>query len=486
MSSNLHTLSRRPGPLGSALLGLGLSASLSACADGDTDTETDTEAGVEVPATYDFDSRFEDASSVSYSGQVARHVLINDLKAHIGTLTADIDDLTIEPAAGDIEAELTAGYLEFNSDDSPGAAILTQTDPEALQSTYDEISTGKDLLAKLAGNDATGQHMDWTAGMAGWGDGTLSPEVLVRDWFAKLDALAVDRAAGTVPTDPDGQAIAEVFVTAEGQDLQQLIQKFLLGAIAFSQGADDYLDDDTEGKGLLSDHTAAEEGKPYTALEHAWDEGFGYFGAARDYGDYSDAQVSDGEVIDSDGDGRTDLTAEYNFGHSQNASKRDKGSAEGFETDFSAQAFEAFRTGRAIIADADGALTDDQLDALKAQRDLALDAWEKAIAATVVHYINDVLIDMGTIGTDDYDFMAHAKHWSELKGFALSLQFNRRSPILDDFEALHAALGDAPALPGDDGLEDYADDLRQARTLLGDAYGFAAENLGDDDGAGGW
>ena len=64
------------------------------------------------------------------------------------------------------------------------------------------------------------------------------------------------------------------------------------GAVGFSQGADDYLDDDTEGKGLLADHTAADEGKPYTALEHAWDEGFGYFGGARNYLLYTDEEIA--------------------------------------------------------------------------------------------------------------------------------------------------------------------------------------------------
>ena len=38
--------------------------------------------------------------------------------------------------------------------------------------------------------------------------------------------------------------IASVTVTETGLDLRQLIQKFLLMAVPFSQGTDDYLDDD--------------------------------------------------------------------------------------------------------------------------------------------------------------------------------------------------------------------------------------------------
>ena len=415
------------------------------------------------------------------------------MKSYLGGLTDQIDSGDLAPAEGDIEQALESLFA-FDSTTTGGEAVRLSTEPPTKQSTYDEISSDKDLVGKIAGNDATGQYVDWTVGMAGWGDGTMSPEALVRHWFAQLDDLAVDRANNATPQGPDGAPIGAVFVTATGQDLAQLLQKFLLGAVAFSQGADDYLDDDTEGKGLLSDNTMAEEGKPYSALEHAWDEGFGYFGAARDYADYTDDEIAakGGRPEYASGhhdfnrDGLIDLTSEYNFGHSQNAGKRDRGS--NVVTDFSGDAITAFTAGRLIIADAGGALDEDAMEALRAERNKALEAWEKAIAATVVHYVNDTLKDMGSFDTDDYSFLDHAKHWSELKGFALSLQFNRRSPILDDYKALHEKIGDAPVLPdaGETAIDDYKVALIEARTLLGDAYGFEAENLGDADGEGGW
>jgi hypothetical protein len=124
---------------------------------------------------------------------------------------------------------------------------------------------------------------------------------------------------------------------------------------------------------------------------------------------------------------------------------------------------------------------------LKGHRDLALSAWEAAIAASVIHYVNAVLQDMSAMGTEDYSFADHAKHWSEGKGFALSLQFNRLSPLSDaDFATLHDLLGTAPVLVGGAAAEAYAQDLRDARALLAEAYGFAPENLGGDDGTGGW
>ena len=65
----------------------------------------------------------------------------------------------------------------------------------------------------------------------------------------------------------------------------------------------------------------------------------------------------------------------------------------------------------------------------------------------MVHYINDTLQDMADFDTADYSFSSHAKHWSELKGFALGFQFNPRSPMsAEDFDVLHALIGMSPVL----------------------------------------
>jgi hypothetical protein len=445
----------------------------------------------EMPETYNFTSRFEpEASSVAYSGQIARQVLVTDLKTYIGGLGEQIDNGSLEADNKEVVTGALNFYFRFDSESDGDTPIGVDTTPAPMQTTYVDISSGKNLVGKLAGNDAVTDHRDFNTEFVGW-EGAQSPEALVELYFDRIAESAVARYNGTEAMGPNGELLP-VYVDAEGRDYLQLTQKFLLGAINFSQGADDYLDDDTDGKGLLSDNTTSDDGAPYSSLEHQWDEGFGYFGAARDYDDYSDEEIAGrggregwaNGYHDTDGDGAIDLNSEYNFGHSQNAAKRDLGASADAPTDFTKQAFDGFLRGRYIIASADGALTDAQLDDLKSARDEAVEAWEKAIAATVVHYINDTLQLM--TGVVDYDFAEHAKVWSEMKGFALSFQFNPRSPILDDFAQLHQLMGDAPALPGDEGFDAYADDLRTARTLLGDAYGFDAANLGDDNGEGGW
>jgi hypothetical protein len=182
-----------------------------------------------------------------------------------------------------------------------------------------------------------------------------------------------------------------------------------------------------------------------------------------------------------------DLKSEYDFGNSQNAAKRDRGAV--VASSFTADAFNGFHAGRTLLASIEGELTDAELDELRGHRDQALGAWEGAVAATVVHYINDTLQDMGKFGTEDYSFTSHAKHWGELKGFALGFQFNPHSVMSDaDFETFHDLVGTAPVLPSHPqaDIDAYHADLLEARELMGSAYGFAPENLGDDNGENGW
>ncbi|EWH12124.1 cadherin [Catenovulum agarivorans DS-2] len=423
-------------------------------------------------------------STVSYSGQVARHAIIAELNNYISsTLATEINNGDIATKA-EILAKLHAYF--YDPAKAPAgvdvAAILakdiTLVD-NSEQANINAISTGKNLQAKIAGNDSVTDHKDWKAGdkfegfSAAFMGGSFenTPEGLLLRLLDKLAENAEAFAAGTV---------SSVYVTADGQDLKQLIQKFLLGAVAFQQGADDYLGDDVDGKGLKADNTAIVENKTYTNLEHQWDEGFGYFGAARDYLAYTDEEIAakggrDGwssGYYDTNGDGKIDLNSEFNFGNSTNAAKRDLGSLA--TTDLTKDAMEGFLKGRALInANAGSALTEAQMDELKDHRDQAVLAWEKSIAATVIHYINDTVTDLNGI-SDETPTADLAKHWSELKGFLLGLQFNPASPLSDaDFTIVNDLVGDKPDVSLA-GKANYITGLETARTKLQTAYAFDA------------
>lgn len=439
---------------------------------------------------YDFESKIvAGESAVSYSGQIARQLLINDLSKLISN---ELSDATIFDTNGlfvNRDAVINALNSYFDVADYDVASqrtLLTTTTPSAQTMLADISSSSKNLAGKIAGNDVTGQHKDWNNGeFEGWGaKGSTTPEGLVRTLFGMLADNAQTQLDGTVRQDPFGNDITSISLTSDGRDLKQLIQKFLLMSVTFSQGTDDYLDNDIDGKGLLSDHTDTDSGKFYTTLEHQFDEGFGYFGAARDYLDYSNEEVAakggrdDFQGYhDTNGDGVIDFNSEYNFGQSINAAKRDLGAT--VATNFTNQAMMAFLQGRKLLNDTAGvALTEEQKTELYGYRDTAVLTWEKAISATIIHYINDVDGDLSTIGTDDFSYADVAKHWSEMKGFALGLQFNKTSPLSDaDFTLLHTMLGDMPVLTGETEVAAYQANLMTARDLLQAAYAFDADNV---------
>ena len=437
-----------------------------------------------VPSSYLFSSD-SSLSTVAHSGQTARHVLIAQLTAWVGGLTQSIDALDFEPTDPADVVEVAEFYIDFDgaSDGDTEVEIAVHPGLGLQESTLGDISTSANLRAKIAGNDSKTDHKDWSSEFSGWG-GVTSPDALLDLWLQRLGENAVARAEGELTTD--------VYLTEDGLDLKQLLQKFLVMAIAFHQGTDDYLDSDVPEKGLLASNII-EEGASYSPLAHAWDEAFGYFGAAKDYGSYTDDEIAakGGRAEwqghhDTNGDGQISLHDEYCWGASVNAAKRDRASSELAPTDLTGEIFAAFLAGRALIASVPGELSAAQMAELTAHRDSIVLNWERVYGATVVHYINDVIQDMSRIGTDTYSFSDHAKHWSELKGFSLGFQFNPGSPLTqEDFAAFHAKVGDAPVLEGGD-LESYKGALLEARALLGDAYGFSIENLGDDNGEQGW
>jgi hypothetical protein len=133
-----------------------------------------------------------------------------------------------------------------------------------------------------------------------------------------------------------------------------------------------------------------------------------------------------------------------------------------------------------LILSAGDTLTLDELDMLEGHAGDAVAAWERAIAATIVHYINDVIADTEAIDANGYVFVDHAKHWSEMKGFMLGLQFNPKRLISDArIGDIHVAIGDAPVLSTAtmQARLDYIAALENARGILMTAYGFTQDNV---------
>ncbi len=399
---------------------------------------------IETPEAYIFESRFESGSSVEYSGQVVRNLLIEDLAARIKALAASGASAGVSV---DHFMELY-DYKDGSDLTSHTAQQLTSGGREVVKAKYTDISTGKNLKGKIAGAKLTGTDK--------------TPDEMMQEWFAVI-------AENSQVADKRGTAA--VYTDADGRDLSQLVNKVLLGSVGYYQATGVYMQNI-----LDQDNSAAQEGKLYTKMEHHWDEAFGYFGAAVAYKSFTDNDLA-GKLVDyskdGNGDGKIDLASEFNYPFARAAGKRDKG---GEGIDLTAEVFEGFVEGRTHIVNR-GSQAD-----LQAARQKAAQGWEKVIAATVVHYINDTKADMAALPENPVfeDKITLNTHWAEMKGYAWNLQFNPFRLISDSqLEELHEKLGDAPdySAPGTDGHETAQARLDEAKAIMKSVYGFSDTNL---------
>jgi hypothetical protein len=433
--------------------------------------------GVVGTALYAFTSE----SRAAYGQAALDHVLIAELGAFIEGLTA-------RAQAGERfdDGQLVA-LLAARLGEPPGMladeaiSLRLAGAPRWLEARHGELSTDVGVLARLAGSDPEVEHRAWAepATFRGFADANLgreprsgfSPRSLLDACFEQLEENAQNRALGFLQTDPT-RAVLPLHVMRDGRDLKVLVQSFLLGAVAFARGVDAELDDDVEGRGLAA---SDELDVGPSALEQAWDQAFGRFGAARDFDRYASVVgARRSGWLDTDGDCRVSLLGEASLG----------AAALSLPTAAFALAqdtFGQFFAGRRLLAEVGRPLSDTDRARLLDIGRRAVRGWESSLAAVALHDLNQLELQLGraVASAVGYSFAEHARAWSELKGLSLAFQFNRRSPLTPaNFEAFHAALGDAPSVPDTlpprnaAALEAYRSRLGSARKLLVDAYGF--------------
>ena len=398
-------------------------------ADNDPGTTT-----IETPTEFVFESRFEEhagESSVSYSGQVVRNLLVNDIKTQIGTDAGSGDATTL---------------LSMMANDDPNRMILTSTTPASMQTKYHDISTShlNDRLDAVSSYILPGYEMNAGDAISAW----------VTD------------------------AVTNGKTNADGIRLDQMVQKTLWGAVAYWQGTSKYM-----SKIPNDDNTMSDDGDPYTAMEHHWDESFGYFGAARDYNTgYSDDNARKTSQNDSNGDGSIDFKSEFNSGWGITAAKRDLVDGVSVDYDFTGTIMNAYLEGRTLI------YNQAPLDEILVQRDIILHTWEKVVAAVTIHYVNDVAADMAALYPADStagplsDLSADLNnHWGEMRGYANGLLYNDFKVISDsDLNTVLTTMGTSPVYPEDGEFAFYTYHgmlLTTVKSLLQAAYGFSDEHM---------
>ena len=207
-------------------------------------------------------------------------------------------------------------------------------------------------------------------------------EIVREDFDTYLEALAQNSASTTLAaegvaglsTSVDGE---KTYVFNEnGIEYVQIIEKGLMGACFYYQGTSVYLGADR----MNVDNEIIEPGEG-TAMEHHWDESFGYFGVPLDFPSNTDGLVFWGDYCN-------DREADLGTNSIMNA----------------------FLTGRAAISANELEIRDEQIEIVR-------EKWELVSASTAIHYLNSALENTG-----DNTRKFHAL--SEAIAFTYSLQFN--------------------------------------------------------------
>ena len=412
-------------------------------------------------------------NSVAYTGQIARHVLHDSLKALAGK------------GNGKPNPDLKAQMMSYFSGKEAGRSILAPTTKGpfvVMQTNVDEISK-----PNLSGKTYKGTISGMPNGMTG-GE-------LIEFWIDKASS-----AKG-------GQD------TANGYDYPQLISKFIMGAVFYNQAVDNYLDEKMTADVKPNDKPY-KKGAAYTGKEHSWDEGFGYFGTPghtlkltprevyeiAKRGSKSNKPEDALAMADYNKDGKVDLRYEMTFAPAYYAAGFDSGTyGKSNGTDYLHTITRHFLDGRKVIANAKGEkLSGSELSQIQSHVAAISKNWEKTLAEATYKYAGSVYKDMAKLNTiieakgdTSKALKTYIKHWGELKGFSLSLQTGKEN-LGETATKLNRLIGFGPVMPNlsqvvdIDSKGNYVKDqydwaeymlhMAKAQKLLEDKFGVKAKN----------
>lgn len=340
------------------------------------DNAEDDGLSYEIPSSYNFDN-------VSYTGQTARLNMMEEMTSYMKT--------------GNSGEVLDAQILKnmFANENNPFSSEALNNNTKNIKSkTFEldqEVFEGYMEAIAAASNSAGTTGENGMAGLVTSGDG-----------------------ASTYLFDENGY------------EYTQIIEKGLMGACFYYQTLGVYLTQERIGPGV--DNETVEEGTG-TAMEHHWDEAFGYFGVPVDYPSNKEGIRFWGKYAD----GRNEVLG------------------------VGERIMAAYIQGRAAISA--GNMEDKNLMASVIYTELEL-----VTVSTAIHYINSALANY----TDD----AKRNHaLSEAWAFINTIQYNEQKAISTE-EVL--AIRD---LLGENFYEVSREDLQDAKAQLATAY--SLENTAD-------
>ncbi len=314
-----------------------------------------------APATYTF--LRNGATTVSYSGQTQRIAMAKEL----------IDALK--------EETTSLGALQGMFDHQQGNADFADSGNLGLNASSKSVKSKTAASADFFAANTTAS----TAIKAEF-DSWIASQV--SDVFPNWTA---DASAGNPGKIQENGGGSTRYVNGDGLELNQAVNKGLIGALMTDQMLNNYLSPAVLDAGSnVSDNDAGTLSgtSNYTTMEHKWDEAFGYL-----YG----ADVQDNPALGADAFLNKYLAR-----------------VEG-DPDFSgiaATIYDAFKLGRAAIVNKDYITRDEQAEIIR-------ENVSKVIAVRAVYYLQAGKASLGT------DWASAFHDLSEGFGFVYSLQFTR-------------------------------------------------------------
>lgn len=350
-----------------AITSMLLSSFLMSCGD----DEVTPSITVDEPATYAFTRN--GSSSVSFSGQATRIAMAEELISALKT------------------SSLTATSLSAMFDHQEGANDFSNSDLNASNKNIkSKVAASSDLFSSNS-TDASAIKADFDA----W----ISAQA--NDVFPNWSVDATKGVAGAIQEAGGGSTR---YVNANGLEYNQAVAKSLIGGLMADQTLNNYLGTavlDEASNRVDQEAGTVVDGKTYAAMEHKWDEAFGYvYGASQDAANPNATIGSDDSFLN-----------------------KYIGRVEG-DTDFAgiaADIFNAFKRGRAAIVAGDYTARD-------AQAAIIRQKVSEVIAIRSVYYLQQGKAALEATTPD----MASAFHdLSEGFGFVYSLQFTR-NPLANE------------------------------------------------------
>ncbi|RMF02088.1 MAG: DUF4856 domain-containing protein [Bacteroidetes bacterium] len=321
---------------------------------------------IEEPEVYRYER--DGSNSVDFSGQTTRILMAEELVGQLKSFT--VSEATL--------LEMYANATPDGGDTNPFSSAELNASSKSIRS---KVAASADFFADNTARSALikQQFADWLSLQA-------------NEIFPVENQLASPGQAGQIA---DGSTPR--WINAQGLEYDQLFGKGLIGALMVDQMLNNYLSPavlDAGNNVEDNDNGVRVDGKPYTAMEHKWDEAYGYlYGMAADPVDPRPTVGSDDSFLNKYL-GRVDNDPDY------------KGISE--------RIFQAFKRGRAAIVAGDYAERNAQAAIIRTEV-------SKLIAIRAIYYLQQGknALESGNFGGGFHDL-------SEGYGFIYSLQFSRQ------------------------------------------------------------